>query len=88
MLVTLGEKGSLHVSAHTATHVPVGNAVKAVDTTGAGDCFLGSFAYFLAKGDPMEECMKKANHAASISVTRLGTQTSFPSRSELPGEYF
>ncbi len=50
VLVTLGEKGSLLVTKLSHVHVPPVR-VQAVDTTGAGDCFLGSFAYFLSQGN-------------------------------------
>jgi ribokinase len=88
VLVTLGERGSLFVSKDLVHHEPA-EKVKAIDTTGAGDCFLGSFAYFYARGtDSIQNCMKKANHLAGISVTRKGTQTSFPKRSEVPDSIF
>lgn len=88
VVVTLGENGSLYVTPTAATHVPVSTRVVAVDTTGAGDCFLGSFAYFLASGASVEESMKRANTVAGTSVTRPGTQSSYPSRAELPAEWF
>jgi sugar/nucleoside kinase (ribokinase family) len=49
---------------------------------------LGSFAYFYAVGDEIKECMKKANHVASVSVQAEGTQTSFPHRDKLPASFF
>jgi sugar/nucleoside kinase (ribokinase family) len=87
VLVTLGERGSLFVSSDSVTHEP-SEKVKAIDTTGAGDCFLGSFAFFYARGEEVKSCMKKANHLAGVSVTRKGTQTSFPRRKELPDSLF
>ncbi|CAL6072084.1 Ribokinase [Hexamita inflata] len=57
--------------------------VKAVDTTGAGDCWIGAFCAFYAQGESMGECCRKANSAAGISVTRYGTAASFPSHSEI-----
>eukprot|EP01122_Echinamoeba_exundans_P017548 TRINITY_DN935_c0_g1_i4.p1 TRINITY_DN935_c0_g1~~TRINITY_DN935_c0_g1_i4.p1 ORF type:complete len:181 (-),score=24.52 TRINITY_DN935_c0_g1_i4:22-564(-) len=88
VVVTLGEKGSLLVDSQSSTFVPIEQKVSAIDTTGAGDCFLGCFAFFVAQGVPITECMRRANAAAGISVTRLGTQTSFPKREELPMEWF
>ncbi|CCW71129.1 unnamed protein product [Phytomonas sp. Hart1] len=61
-----------------------GKKVKAVDTTGAGDCFVGSAAYFLSRGLTLLEACKRANECAAISVMRKGTQTSYPTPSELP----
>jgi ribokinase len=76
------------VDTNTSTFVPIEEKVHAVDTTGAGDCFLGCFAFFVAQGIPISECMRRANKAAGLSVTRLGTQTSFPTSNELPTEWF
>ena len=83
VIITLGERGSLLVTASEAHHVPA-PSVKAVDTTGAGDAFVGSLAYFLAAGAPILEAMQRANQIAAHSVQRPGTQTSFPSAAELP----
>lgn len=49
VLITLGAQGALLVTSSGATHVPAPK-VTAIDTTGAGDCFLGAFAFFLASG--------------------------------------
>jgi ribokinase len=83
VLITLGERGSLLVTQAGAQHVPAPK-VKAVDTTGAGDAFVGSLAYFLAAGAPLVDAMQRANQIAAISVQRPGTQSSFPSAAELP----
>jgi ribokinase len=83
VILTLGERGSLLVSADGSTHVPA-KPVKALDTTGAGDAFVGSLAYFLADGKPVTEAMRRANHIAAISVQASGTQTSFPVAEDLP----
>jgi ribokinase len=83
VILTLGERGSLLVSADGSTHVPA-KPVKALDTTGAGDAFVGSLAYFLADGKPVTEAMRRANHIAAISVQSSGTQTSFPVAEDLP----
>jgi ribokinase len=83
VILTLGERGSLLVSSNGSTHVPA-KPVKALDTTGAGDAFVGSLAYFLADGKPLTEAMRRANHIAAMSVQSSGTQTSFPVAEELP----
>lgn len=85
VILTLGERGSLLVTVDENTHVPV-NPVKALDTTGAGDAFVGSLAYFLAAGKPLTEAMRRANHIAAISVQSSGTQTSFPMAADLPSD--
>jgi len=85
VVLTLGERGSLLVSPHETVHVP-GVAVAPVDSTGAGDAYVGSLAYFLAGGKPLVEALRRANHIAAISVQASGTQTSFPTAAELPPE--
>jgi ribokinase len=54
--------------------------VQAVDTTGAGDAFIGSFASFLAGGAPEAEAIARANVYAALSTLSIGTQMSFVSR--------
>jgi len=87
VVLTLGERGALLVNGDGATHVPT-ETVKALDTTGAGDSFVGSLAYFLALGKPMTDALARANRIAAVSVQGAGTQTSFPSADALPGELF
>jgi len=65
------------------THVLSGFEVHAIDTTGAGDVFNGAFAASLAEGRPAREAAMIANAAAAISVTRVGAQSSIPSRREV-----
>lgn len=83
IVLTLGERGSLLVDENTVQHVPAPK-VQAVDTTGAGDAFMGSLAYFLALGAPILEAMARANQIAAISVQSPGTQSSFPNSADLP----
>jgi len=87
VILTLGERGSLLVTKETREFVPV-DKVKAIDTTGAGDAFVGSLAYFLAQGKPLMEAMQRANRIAAVSVQASGTQTSFPEAKHLPSELF
>jgi ribokinase len=82
-LITLGPRGALYVSADAEMHVPAPE-VTAVDTTGAGDAFVGSLAYFLAGGHPLQTAIARANAIAAISVQSPGTQASYPRRAELP----
>ncbi|XP_002165880.2 ribokinase isoform X1 [Hydra vulgaris] len=78
-----GEKGSDAVH-HILT--PPSIVDKVVDTTGAGDCFVGSLAYFLAQRKDLSfnEVVRRSVAIASISVTKHGTQTSYPSLNDLP----
>ncbi|VEN36421.1 unnamed protein product [Callosobruchus maculatus] len=80
VIITLGRQGALLMSKTGKTiHVP-SPVVAAVDTTGAGDAFIGALAYLLAnrKEMSMEMCVGLACVAAADSVTRPGTQRSFP----------
>lgn len=81
--VTLGKRGVLALAAsHEEFSVP-GRAVKAVDTTGAGDCFVGALASQLADGAPLRAALAFANAAASISVQRMGAGPSMPTAAEV-----
>jgi ribokinase len=81
VIVTLGEWGALLMEEQRALHIPAPR-VKAVDTTGAGDVFIGSLAVYLAEGLPLDQAVRRANTVAALSTTRPGTQTSFPTRVE------
>jgi len=91
VIITFGAQGALLASKSkkNIVHVPT-VPVKAVDTTGAGDAFLGALAYFLAYHShlPLEECIKRSNKIATQSVLKAGTQTSFPYKKELSSELF
>jgi ribokinase len=56
--------------------------VDPIDSTGAGDAFIGSFAVFLAEGLPDKEALSRASLYAALSTTRVGTQKSYPHRAE------
>ena len=76
LIVTLGEKGAVLVE-EDGTKYFEAPTVEAVDTTGAGDAFIGTFAYELSEENSPEECIKKAVAKASQSVTKKGTQSSY-----------
>jgi ribokinase len=82
VLVTLGERGVL-VATPQGCEAIAAVAVRAVDPSGAGDAFVGSLAVFLAEGAPLAEAARRANAVAALSVTRPGTQPSFPTRAEI-----
>ncbi|KAG5501393.1 hypothetical protein JKF63_03206 [Porcisia hertigi] len=84
IVITLGSAGFVLSENGTAPVHVTGKRVKAVDTTGAGDCFVGSMVYFLSRGRSLLEACKCANECAAISVTRKGTQLSYPHPGELP----
>jgi len=79
VIVTLGERGAVLVDADGATVLPAVQ-VEAVDSTGAGDAFIGSLAVFLAEGDDERRAARRANAIAALTTTVLGTQDSFPIR--------
>jgi len=61
--------------------------VAAVDTSGAGDAFIGSFAVFLSEGLPEKEALTRANLYAALSTTKVGTQKSFVNRADFEQEW-
>ena len=75
--ITMGAKGVLLAQQNTIKFIP-SPKVKAIDTTAAGDCFNGALSVGIAIGLSLEEGIKRACHAASISVTRKGAQDSMP----------
>lgn len=86
VILTLGNRGSLLASAQSAVlFAPF--TVTPIDTTGAGDAFIGSLAVFLAEGLPEPEALTRANLYAALSTTRVGTQKSFPTRAQFDAEW-
>lgn len=86
VLVTIGSRGVLWVSATTSQLIDAVK-VEAVDTTGAGDAFIGSFAHYFAQGDTVPQALHHANEYAAITVTRRGTQKSYPTAKEVAQLY-
>jgi ribokinase len=80
--VTLGKRGVLALVAGKPLIIP-GHTVKAVDTTGAGDCFVGAVAAQLAAGTSIHDALHYANAAASICVQRMGAAPSMPTAAEV-----
>jgi ribokinase len=76
--VTLGDKGAALTTLDGKVVRVSAPKVKAIDTTGAGDAFVGSFAYALSIGLPEAAALALGCACASDSVTRLGTQSSYP----------
>jgi ribokinase len=82
VILKLGENGAWLEDGEKSRHFPA-IKVEAVDATAAGDTFNGALAVALAEGKPIPEAIDFANRAAGISVTRLGAQSSIPSRAEM-----
>jgi ribokinase len=85
VLITLGARGALLADSAGYIHVPP-FPVTAVDTTGAGDAFIGSFSVFLAEGIPERDAVTRASLYAAWSTTRIGAQKSFLRRAELEAQ--
>lgn len=79
LVITLGEHGAIGCFRGEPPFHAEAPAVKAVDTVGAGDCFVGYFARFLDSGSPWQGALIAAVHAAADSVTAPGAQSSYPS---------
>jgi ribokinase len=84
IVATLGARGAVFNSP-AEKYEAQGHKVNAVDTTGAGDCFIGGFAAALAKSDSVADAINFANKAAAVSVTRQGAASSFPRIAEVEG---
>jgi ribokinase len=80
--ITLGRRGVLGLVDGEAMLIP-GRRVNAVDTTGAGDCFVGALAAQLALGKSIRDALTYANAAASICVQRMGAAPSMPTAAEV-----
>jgi len=86
VIITLGSNGSLLASRDAMEHIPA-FTVKSLDSTGAGDAFIGSFAVFLGEGHPEREAVRRANLYAGLSTTGVGTQKSFYNRERYNSEW-
>lgn len=86
--MTLGAQGVLIVCPpeEEGLLIPCPPATSVVDTSGAGDCFLGSLAAFLSSEVPLVEATEKACAIATLSVSKAGTQSSYPWAKDLPSE--
>jgi ribokinase len=86
VIITLGANGSLLAGREGMEHLPA-FPVKSVDSTGAGDAFIGSFAVFLGEGLAEREAVRRANLYAGLSTTGVGTQKSFYDRARYDAEW-
>ncbi len=84
VLITLGDKGALILEDGNFIHIEA-HRVDAIDTTAAGDVFNGAVCVGISEGMSIEEAVRFAMVASSISVTRMGAQTSIPAREECTG---
>ncbi len=86
VILTLGANGSLLTGPDGHHHIAPFE-VEAIDSTGAGDAFIGSFAVFLGEGVPEKEAVRRANLYAGLSTTGVGTQKSFYDRARFDAEW-
>ncbi|WP_324788993.1 ribokinase [Streptomyces sp. H51] len=85
VVITLGSAGSLYASRTAGRFTVPAPRVTAVDSTGAGDTFVGALAVALGEGRPMPEALAWASCAAALSVQRSGASTAMPYRTEIDG---
>jgi ribokinase len=86
VILTLGANGSLLAGRESMEHIPA-FSVNSIDSTGAGDAFIGSFAVFLGEGLCEREAVRRANLYAGLSTTGVGTQKSFYDRARYDAEW-
>lgn len=86
VIITLGANGSLLAGRDGSEHVAA-FPVNCIDSTGAGDAFIGSFAVFLGEGIPEKDAVRRANLYAALSTTGIGTQKSFYDRARFDAEW-
>jgi ribokinase len=86
VIITLGANGSVLADREGTEHV-MPFTVNSVDSSGAGDAFIGSFAVFLGEGVPEPEAVRRANLYAALSTTGVGTQKSFYQRARFDREW-
>lgn len=82
VIITLGAEGSAIIDSGGTTRVP-GFAVPVVDTTAAGDAFVGGLAAALLRELPLRDAVRLANACGAMAVTRAGAQPSLPRRAEV-----
>ena len=82
MVITLGDKGSVYTNGAEVLFFPA-EKVTAVDTTSAGDCFIGALITKLSHGSPIREAIAFATKASAITVSRPGAAISIPFAHEI-----
>jgi ribokinase len=82
LIVTLGSKGCLHINRSASTLYPA-YQVAAVDTTAAGDSFIGGISTAISEGKSLQEAIAFATAVGALTVTREGAQSSLPCRDEV-----
>lgn len=83
VLLTLGEKGCFHMNQEGTKYSVQAHKVQAIDTTSAGDTFIGAFIVKRGEGASIMESLRFAAAASALTVTRAGAQSSIPTREEI-----
>ena len=83
VILTLGSRGALLAQDGKFTHFPPFAVVDVVDTTAAGDAFVGGLATAVAGGDPVKKAIPWGNAAGALTITRAGAQPSLPTKEEV-----
>jgi ribokinase len=83
VIITLGARGAFYHSTGQSELVPAFSVGNVIDTTGAGDAFLGAFATAISEGCAPVEAVRFGCAAAAIAVTRPGTAPAMPSRADI-----
>jgi len=82
VMITLGAQGAMLAYQGNTVHMPA-PAVQAVDTTAAGDCFVGAFTVALTEGMEISHALRFAVDASALKVTKFGAQSGLPTRAEV-----
>lgn len=82
VVLTMGAKGANVVDANHRIYVPT-FPVKAIDTVGAGDAFVGAFSIAIAQGKPLADALKFSNAVGALATTKPGAQSGMPSHDEV-----
>lgn len=82
VIITLGSRGCVYSDGKTALYQPAAETV-AIDTTAAGDSFIGGLCCAMAAGTPMEDAIRYATAVSSVTVTRRGAISSLPQKAEV-----
>ena len=82
VVVTLGARGVVWVQAGEAKHLPA-FTVNAIDTTGAGDAFIGALVARLVQGEPLDAALVWASAAGALATTRMGALPSMPTEAQV-----
>ncbi|MEC2072347.1 ribokinase [Alkalihalophilus marmarensis] len=83
VLLTLGARGSLYVTQDKVLRIPAYPVKNIVDTTAAGDTFIGGFIAGVTAGKAIEEALQFATAASAVAISRLGAQVSIPTKGEV-----